>query len=122
MNAAAPTMCSQSKMQHTHFHTHVNTHSCDCGRTHVSAHTHAHIYPAPLAAAAEKQQTVASRTRSKMAKATWENTPWHIADADLADLLDFLNKSDDPWERSLIPAVEKDAIDRAAKRAKRAVF
>lgn len=54
-----------------------------------------------------------------MAKATWENTPWHIADADLADLLDFLNKSDDPWERSLIPAVEKDAIDRAAKRAKR---
>ena len=100
MNTAAPTICSKSKMQHTHFH------------------THAHIYPAaPLAA--EKQQTVSSRTRSKMAKATWENTPWHVADADLADLLDFLNKSDDPWERSLIPAVEKDAIDRAAKRAKR---
>jgi len=110
-------MCSQSKMQHTHFHTHVNTHSCDCGRTHVSAHTHAYIYPV-----AEKQQTVASRTRSKMAKATWENTPWHVADADLADLLDFLNKSDDPWERSLIPAVEKDAIDRAAKRSKRTAF
>jgi hypothetical protein len=50
----------------------------------------------------------------------WENTPWGVADKDITDLLTFLRESDDPWERSLIPEVEKDAISRMAKRAKKA--
>lgn len=117
---------------HHHYHTHVNTHFCDCGRTHITAHTHVHAYPlltgiannkvaAPMPIRARSPSPVARRTRSKQQRATWENTPWTVADADLADLLDFLRKSDDPWERSLIPAVEKDAISRQAKRAKKAV-
>jgi len=70
--------------------------------------------PAPRASS-----PIARRTRSKQQRATWENTPWTVADADLADLLDFLHQSEDPWERSLIPAVEKDAIERQVKRAKK---
>lgn len=115
---------------HSHFHTHVNTHNCGCGRTQITAHTHVHMYetgpatmptsvpaPAPL----RSPSPVARRTRSKIQRATWENTAWGVDDKDISDLLDFLRKSDDPWERSLIPAVEKDAIDRMAKRAKRSV-
>lgn len=104
---------------HSHFHTHVNTHSCSCGRTHISAHTHVNTYetgPIPL----RSPSPVARRTRSKIQRATWENTPWGVADKDIADLLAFLRESDDPWERSLIPEVEKDAISRMAKRAKKA--
>lgn len=107
----------------SHFHTHVNTHYCGCGRTHISAHTHVHTYDVPqqvMHQEAPKRATspIARRTRSKQQRATWENTPWAVADADIADLLDFLKKSDDPWERSLIPAVEQDAIQRHANRAK----
>ena len=102
----------------THFHTHVNTHYCGCGRTHISAHTHAHTYEVKQEAPKRATSPIAQRTRSKHHRATWENTPWGVADADIADLLDFLKKSDDPWERSLIPAVEQDAIERHAKRAK----
>ena len=120
-------------MSHTHIHTHVNTHFCDCGSTHVSAHAHAlvidngNVMSLPstsemiLPSIQKKEPPVAQRTRSKMQRITWENTPWHIDDRDIVDLLAFLLLSDDPWERSLIPAVEKDAIDRAAKRAKKAV-
>lgn len=61
-------------------------------------------------------ESIAKRTRSKTARITWENTPWHIDDKDIKDLLAFLLLSDDPWERSLIPAVEADAIKRFAKR------
>ena len=107
---------------HSHFHTHVNTHSCGCGRTHISAHTHVHSYetgPATMPAPVRSQPPVARRTRSKIQRATWENTPWGVADKDIADLLTFLRESDDPWERSLIPEVEKDAISRMAKRAKK---
>lgn len=110
---------------HAHYHTHVNTHFCGCGRTHVSAHTHVHEYPVVVktvqAPAPRAASPVAQRTRSKQQRATWENTPWGVADADIADLLDFLHKSDDPWERSLIPAVEKDAISRQAKRSKKSI-
>ena len=108
----------------SHVHTHVNTHYCGCGRTHISAHTHAHTYEVPQLAKLEQEapkratSPIARRTRSKQQRATWENTPWAVADADIADLLDFLKKSDDPWERSLIPAVEQDAIQRHANRAK----
>lgn len=118
---------------HHHFHTHVNTHFCGCGATHVTAHTHVRQYevmpslakvaPPTIAAAPTNVRSpspVARRTRSKLQRATWENTTWAVADKDVNDLLDFLRKSDDPWERSLIPAVEKDAIDRMAKRAKKA--
>jgi hypothetical protein len=70
--------------------------------------------PAPRASS-----PIARRTRSKKERATWENTPWTVDDRDLADLLDFLHQSEDPWERSLIPAVEKDAIERQVKRAKK---
>ena len=116
---------------HAHYHTHVNTHFCGCGRTHVSAHTHVHEYDVvttnavtaspPVKQVARAASPVAQRTRSKQQRATWENTPWGVADADIADLLDFLRKSDDPWERSLIPAVEKDAISRQAKRSKKSI-
>ena len=121
-------------MSHTHTHVHVNTHFCGCGRTHVSAHGHAHVYdngnvtslPSTsemiLPSTQKKEIPVAQRTRSKLNRITWENTPWHVDDRDLKDLLTFLLLSDDPWERSLIPAVEKDAIERAAKRAKKAAF
>lgn len=121
-------------MSHTHIHTHVNTHFCECGRTHVSAHGHAHVFDNGNVAALpstsqmilpstqKKEVPVAQRTRSKMQRITWENTPWHVDDRDLDDLLGFLRESDDPWERSLIPAVERDAIERAAKRSKKAVF
>jgi len=113
---------------HSHFHTHVNTHSCGCGRTHISAHTHVHMYetgPAKMSAMsanvpASLPSPVSRRTRSKLQRATWENTPWGVADKDITDLLTFLRESDDPWERSLIPEVEKDAISRMAKRAKKA--
>ena len=116
---------------HAHYHTHVNTHLCNCGRTHISAHTHVHEYNVASAQVSSKTipvpmtvpraaSPVAQRTRSKQQRATWENTPWGVADKDIADLLDFLRKSEDPWERSLIPAVEKDAIDRQVKRAKKA--
>jgi hypothetical protein len=104
---------------HTHIHTHVNTHFCDCGRTHVSAHAHALVYPLteqdtkPLTS-----EPIAKRTRGKQARITWENTPWGVADRDLKDLLEFLHASNDPWERSLIPAVEKDAIERHRLRNK----
>ena len=120
-------------MSHTHIHTHVNTHFCDCGSTHVSAHAHAlvidngNVMSLPstsemiLPSIQKKEPPVAHRTRSKMQRITWENTPWHVDDRDIVYLLAFLLLSDDPWERSLIPAVEKDAIDRAAKRAKKAV-
>ena len=116
---------------HAHYHTHVNTHSCDCGRTHISAHTNVHIYPvhAALAQTAVAQSAVATkpmrsaspvakRTRSKAQRAAWEKQPWSVADADINDLISFLKESNDPWERSLIPEVEKDAIARFAKRAK----
>jgi len=105
---------------HTHIHTHVNTHFCECGNTHVSAHAHAHVYPAT-----KNQQTqvsnnepIAKRTRAKQARITWENTPWGVDDRDLKDLLSYLLLSNDPWERSLIPAVEKDAIERLRIRNK----
>jgi len=118
---------------HAHYHTHVNTHFCDCGRAHIAAHTHVHRYnpsstqvsskTIPVAMTVPRSASpVAKRTRSKQQRATWENTPWAVDDKDIADLLDFLRKSDDPWERSLIPAVEKDAIDRQAKRAKKAAI
>ena len=61
---------------------------------------------------------VAKRTRSKAQRAAWEKQPWSVADADINDLISFLKESTDPWERSLIPEVEKDAIARFAKRAK----
>ena len=114
---------------HTHFHTHVNTHSCECGRNHVSAHTHAHVYPTlatsastpvPIVStAAEAPVGMAKRTRSHTQRATWENTPWRVDDKDIRDLLAYLLLSNDPWERSLIPEVEKDAIAREAKRSKK---
>jgi hypothetical protein len=85
--------------------------------------THVHQYELAPAQISVKTvpppSPVAQRTRSKQHRATWENTPWGVADADIADLLDFLYKSDDPWERSLIPGVEKNAISRQAKRAKK---
>lgn len=119
---------------HSHFHTHVNTHSCSCGRTHISAHTHVNTYetgpattsvmptnvPTSAPPPVRSPSPVARRTRSKLQRATWENTPWGVADKDIVDLLAFLRESNDPWERSLIPEVEKDAIIRMAKRAKKA--
>jgi hypothetical protein len=103
---------------HTHIHTHVNTHFCGCGRTHISAH--AHVYPVATVQQTQPTNTepIAKRTRAKQARITWENTPWGVADRDLADLLEFLHASNDPWERSLIPAVEKDAIERLSLRNK----
>jgi len=73
----------------------------------------------PANVPASSPSPVARRTRSKLQRATWENTPWGVADKDIADLLTFLRQSDDPWERSLIPEVEKDAISRMVKRAKK---
>jgi hypothetical protein len=102
---------------HTHIHTHVNTHFCDCGRIHISAHAHAHVYPV-AAQQTLPDEPIAKRTRGKQARITWENTPWGVADRDLKDLLEFLHASNDPWERSLIPAVEKDAIERLSLRNK----
>ena len=63
--------------------------------------------PAPTAIPVDG---IAKRTRSRMAN-------W---DKDLVRRLDFLRNSDDPWERSLVPEVEKDAIQQSAKRAKKA--
>lgn len=104
---------------HTHIHTHVNTHFCGCGRTHVSAHAHAHVYPvATQQTQIVTNEPIAKRTRAKQARITWENTPWHVDDRDLKDLLAYLLLSTDPWERSLIPAVEKDAIERLRLRNK----
>lgn len=57
-------------------------------------------------------EPIAARTRAKTARITWENTPWHVDDRDLCELLEYLQNSKDQWERSLIPAVEKDAIQR----------
>ena len=111
----------------SHFHTHVNTHFCGCGRTHFSAHTHVHTYPVvsmtPKAAptpTAIPVDGVAKRTRSHMARANWENNPVAGQDKDLVRRLDFLRNSDDPWERSLVPEVEKDAIQQSSKRVKKA--
>lgn len=119
---------------HSHFHTHVNTHTCDCGRTHISSNTHVHTYqtmPVELVKAAPEKvpqaraaSPVAQRTRSKHDRAAWQNSlpESNAADPDLAKLLVYLRKSDDVWERSLIPEVEKDAISRHAKRSKRGAF
>ena len=117
----------------SHFHTHVNTHFCYCGRAHVSAHTHVHTYDkvaqvapqvAPQVATQVAPQRspspVARHTRSKTARANWESQPWVAEDADINHRLKFLRASDDPWERSLIPAVEQEAIQRASKRSKAA--
>jgi hypothetical protein len=51
-------------------------------------------------------------TRGRQARITWENTPWSLDDRDLRNLLDYLGNSTDPWERSLIPLVEADAVER----------
>jgi non-ribosomal peptide synthetase component F len=106
-------------LMHTHIHTHTNTHSCECGRTHVSIHAHAHVHALANALANVEVDTspIAARTRHKIARKNWESS---IADADIDDLLQFLRNSTDPWERSLIPEVEKDAIQRFAARNKRA--
>lgn len=111
---------SNSVNMHTHIHTHVNTHFCGCGRTHVSAHAHAHVYPVATSTQTQlvSNEPIAKRTRGKQARITWENTPWHIDDRDIQDLLAYLLLSNDPWERSLIPAVEKDAIERQRLRNK----
>ena len=111
---------SNSVNMHTHIHTHVNTHFCGCGRTHVSAHAHAYVYPVATSTQTQlvSNEPIAKRTRGKQARITWENTPWGVADRDIADLLEFLHASNDPWERSLIPAVEKDAIERQRLRNK----
>jgi len=47
---------------------------------------------------------VAHRTRSKIQPVTWG-----VSDKDVADLLMYLRNSNDPWEQSLIPAIEKAA-------------
>ena len=60
---------------------------------------------------------IAARTRHKIARKNWISS---IADADIDDLLQFLRNSTDPWERSLIPEVERDAIQRFTARNKRA--
>lgn len=44
---------------------------------------------------------VAHRTRSKLQPVTWG-----VSDKDVADLLMYLRNSNDPWEQSLIPAIE----------------
>jgi hypothetical protein len=80
-----------------------------------------YIHPVPSQTAAEqpvRYEPIAKRTRGKQARITWENTPWHVDDRDIKDLLDYLNNSEDEWERSLIPAVEKDAIERVQLRRK----
>jgi predicted glycoside hydrolase/deacetylase ChbG (UPF0249 family) len=116
-----------SKMN-SHFHTHVNTHFCSCGRTHISAHTHVHMYPVVLSMTPKAAPPptaipvdgVAKRTRSRVALANWESDPDAAQDKDLVRRLDFLRNSDDPWERSLVPEVERDAIQQSAKRPKKA--
>jgi len=110
----------------SHFHTHVNTHFCGCGRTHISAHTHVHTYPVyPATPQMSLKVTipgapVAKRTRSQKARSVWESEPWTDQDKEIIRRLDFLRNSDDPWERSLVPEVERDAIQQSAKRAKKA--
>ena len=47
---------------------------------------------------------VAHRTRSKLQPVTWG-----VSDKDIADLLMYLRNSNDPWEQSLIPSLEKTA-------------
>jgi hypothetical protein len=47
---------------------------------------------------------VAHRTRSKLQPVTWG-----VSDKDVADLLMYLRNSNDPWEQSLIPGIEKAA-------------
>jgi hypothetical protein len=61
---------------------------------------------------------VAKRTRSKIQLSVWENQPFVAEDADIKRRLDFLRASDDPWERSLVPAVEQEIVQRSAKRSK----
>lgn len=112
----------------SHFHTHVNTHFCGCGRTHIHAHTHVHTYPLAEPVATPKMNlkitipvegaSVAKRTRSRMARSVWESEPLSAQDQEIVRRLDFLRNSDDPWERSLVPEVENDAIQQSAKRAK----
>lgn len=45
--------------------------------------------------------SIAHRTRSKLQPVTWG-----VSDKDVADLLMYLRNSNDPWEHSLIPAIE----------------
>jgi len=45
---------------------------------------------------------VAHRTRSKLQPVTWG-----VSDKDVIDLLMYLRNSNDSWEHSLIPALEK---------------
>jgi hypothetical protein len=45
---------------------------------------------------------VAHRTRSKLQPVTWG-----VSDKDVIDLLMYLRNGNDPWEHSLIPALEK---------------
>ena len=82
-------------------HTHISNHVYDIANANVE------VYTSPIAA----------RTRHKIARKNWISS---IADADIDDLLQFLRNSTDPWERSLIPEVERDAIERFTARNKRA--
>lgn len=111
----------------SHFHTHVNTHFCDCGRTHIHAHTHVHTYPTTAVTTPQMNlkitipvegASVAKRTRSHKARSVWESEPPTAEDMEIVRRLDFLRNSDDPWERSLVPEVEREAIHLSAKRAK----
>lgn len=113
-----------SKMN-SHFHVHVNTHFCVCGRTHINAHAHVHTYPTAATPQMNLKITipvegasVAKRTRSRTARSVWESEPLSAQDAEIVRRLDFLRNSDDPWERSLVPEVEKEAIQQSAKRVK----
>ena len=80
----------------------MHTHSRKCGRTHDIANVNIEVDTSPIA----------TRTRKN-----WESS---IADADIDDFLEFLRSSTDPWERSLIPEIERAAIQRFAERNKRA--
>ena len=83
----------------------MHTHSRKCGRTHDIANVEVDTSP------------IATRTRNKIARKNWESS---IADADIDDFLEFLRSSTDPWERSLIPEIERAVILRFAERNKRA--
>jgi hypothetical protein len=85
----------------------MHTHSRKCGRTHDIANVNIEVDTSPIA----------TRTRNKIARKNWESS---IADADIDDFLEFLRSSTDPWERSLIPEIERAVILRFAERNKRA--
>jgi hypothetical protein len=87
--------------------TKMHTHSRKCGRTHDIANVNIEVDTSPIA----------TRTRNKIARKNWESS---IADADIDDFLEFLRSSTDPWERSLIPEIERAAIQRFAAYNKRA--